>query len=96
MNSFNILLAKILHSLAPVEHRRELDHHALGFRQQLIDDLKHIWCTVGDAIGSSPVLIATGRIDKYQIGRRHRVQIVLAITIHHLDLMKPQKLEISR
>ena len=82
--------------IAPIEHRRELDHHSLGFRQQLIDNLEYVGRTVSNAVCAPSMFITTGRIDKYQVGRWHRMQIVHPVAIHHLYLMKPQKLEILR
>ena len=89
MDSRYTLPANILHSLAPVEHRREFDHHSLGFFRQFIDDFEHIRRTVSNAISASSVFIPSGRIDKNEIGWGHRMQIVYAVTIHHLYLLKP-------
>ena len=81
-----MILSYILHRLAPVEHRREFDHHALSLSQQFIDDFEHIGGAVGNAVGTPPMFIATGWIDEDQISRCHRVQILNPIAIHHLYL----------
>ena len=69
MNCRHMILSYILHRLAPVEHRREFDHHALGFFQQFIDDFEHIGGAVGNAVGTPPMFIATGWIDEDQVSR---------------------------
>ena len=63
---------EIVDRLAPVEHRRQFDHHISCLSQQQIAQRQHVGRAVLDRVGAGAVLVAAGRVDVDQLRRLHR------------------------
>ena len=86
MHLANILLTQVADGLAPVEHRRQLDDDAVGFRCQQRHERYHVGGAVADAVSAAAVTVAAGRVDINKVNGRHLPQVVLAVGTDNLGL----------
>ena len=86
MHLADILLAQVADGLAPVDHRRQLDDDAVGFRCQQRHERYNVGGAVADAVSAAAVSVATGGVNINKVYWLHLPQVVLAVGTDNLGL----------
>ena len=77
----------VCHSLAPVEHGRQLEHHHLCLLHQQCFQLFHVGSAVVNGKGASALLVAPCWVGKDHGCGGHVVQVIYSVGAHRLDVL---------